>query len=424
MLTAGASGPHRPNPLGANTSLPITPKYRAGTLVNASANEHDFLPTAPSAHLRLRRAAGQGTRVLRCAGFLEVETPLLSADVVVDRHLDPLAVTLPKDPRRPDRGRRMWLQTSPEFGMKRLMAAGAQAIYQITRAFRAGEAGPRHNPEFTIVEWYRRDDSMETGMQLLSELADALLGLGPAERLGYAEAFSRHAGIDPHRCTLSDLVDVRRRSRISVFDSLAGTDRDGWLNLLLAHLVEPRLGESRPTILHHYPASQAALARVHGKMPMAERFELYVRGIELANGYHELLDPDVLADRNRIANDERTAEGKPRLPAESRLLEAMRHGLPDCTGVALGFDRTVMLAAGTSNLAEVMAFPIDRALIDLRSRPLKNGSDCMLYRRPGRVARKKPRPRGDHPILPIHRKPPRSRGGKQSPHTSLLLTEA
>ena len=143
-----------------------------------------------------------------CRGFLEVETPLLSADVVVDRHLDPLAVTLPKDPRQPDHGRRMWLQTSPEFGMKRLMAAGAQAIYQITRAFRAGEAGPRHNLEFTIVEWYRRDDSMETGMQLLSELADALLGLGPAERLSYAEAFSRHAGVDPHRCTVGDLVDV------------------------------------------------------------------------------------------------------------------------------------------------------------------------------------------------------------------------
>ncbi len=329
--------------------MPITPKYRAGTLVDPSANEHDFLPTAPWAHLRLRAELLARVREFFAArGFLEVETPLLSADVVVDRHLDPLAVTLPKDPRQPDHGRRMWLQTSPEFGMKRLMAAGAQAIYQITRAFRAAEAGPRHNPEFTIVEWYRRGDSMETGMQLLSELADALLGLGPAERLSYAEAFSRHAGIDPHRCTLGELVDVGRRSGISVSDSLAGTNRDGWLNLLLAHLVEPRLGESRPTILYHYPASQAALARVHGKLPMAERFELYVRGIELANGYHELLDPDVLADRNRIANDERAAEGKPRLPAESRLLEAMRHGLPDCTGVALGFDRTVMLAAGAA----------------------------------------------------------------------------
>jgi lysyl-tRNA synthetase class 2 len=293
--------------------------------------------------------------------FLEVETPVLSADVVVDRHLDPLQVVLPDDPRRPRVGRSMWLQTSPEFGMKRLMAAGGQAIYQITRAFRAGEVGRLHNPEFTIVEWYRRGDSMREGMQLLSDLTETLLGLGPAECTSYAGAFRTHVGIDPHGATIDDLAVVARRHGISVAADFGAGDRDAWLNLLLTELVEPRLGHARPVIVYDYPASQAALARLHGDPPVAERFELYVRSIELANGYHELLDADELRARNRDANRRRVGDGKPALPQESRLLAAMRHGLPECTGVALGFDRLVMIAARADKLTDVTAFPIDRA---------------------------------------------------------------
>ncbi len=327
-----------------------------------SADQSDFLPTASWANLRLRSELLARTRTFFIAcGFLEVETPLLSADVVVDRYLDPLSVVLPRDPRQPEIGRRLWLQTSPEFAMKRLMAAGGEAIYQITRAFRAGEAGQNHNPEFTIVEWYRRGDSMSDGMQLLSDLAEALLELGPAERVSYAAAFEMHAGLDPHRATPKEFAELARSRRISISESLSGSDRDSWLNLLLSHLVEPNLGQTRPTILFDYPASQAALAQVHGDPPAAERFELYVRGVELANGYHELLDPRVLRERNRQANSARIADGKPPLKEESRLLAAMERGLPDCTGVALGFDRVVMLAAGAASLAEVMAFPIDRA---------------------------------------------------------------
>ena len=327
-----------------------------------SPDQSDFLPTASWDNLRLRSELLTRTRTFFSSrGFLEVETPLLSADVVVDRHLDPLSVVLPHDPRRPEIGRRLWLQTSPEFGMKRLMAAGGEAIYQITRAFRAGEAGANHNPEFAIVEWYRRGDSMADGMQLLSDLAEALLALGPAERLSYGEAFALHAGIDPHLATPEQFAGLARERKISISESVALGDRDGWLNLLLSHLVEPNLGQTRPTILFDYPASQAALAQVHGEPPLAERFELYVRGIELANGYHELLDPRVLRDRNRQANTARIADGKSALPEESRLLAAMEHGLPDCTGVALGFDRVVMLAAGAASLAQVIPFPIDRA---------------------------------------------------------------
>ncbi|REK19205.1 MAG: EF-P lysine aminoacylase GenX [Planctomycetota bacterium] len=330
--------------------------------MNEPGANHDFLPTASWDRLRLRAELLARCRAFFAQrGFLEVETPLLSADTVVDRHLDPLSVTLPRDVREPDLGRTLYLQTSPEFGMKRLLASGGEAIYQITRAFRAGEAGPLHNPEFTIVEWYRRDDSYQTGMQLLSDLGEALLGWGPAEQVTYGEAFRVHVGVDPHAASAEELAELARRWGISVSEEFTAADRDTWLNLLLSHLVEPHLGHAQPTILCDYPASQAALARVAGDPPVAERFELYVRGIELANGYHELLDPAVLRQRNAEANRQRTEDGKPPLPGESRLLEAMQHGLPPAVGVALGFDRVVMLAAGASTLAEVMAFPIQRA---------------------------------------------------------------
>jgi len=303
--------------------------------------------------------------------FLEVETPLLASETVVDRHIDPLSVKLFDNPRFPDVGATCWLQTSPELHMKRLLAAGGKALFQVTRAFRGGERGRLHNVEFTIVEWYRVGDSMRDGMQFLSDLAEELLGLGVAECVTYAEAFQRYAGIDPHVSTIEDLANAAARlgiaaptwkARESNTSPNEHADRDEWLNLLLAEFVEPNLGQSRPTILYHYPASQAALACVvPGDPPLAERFELYVRGIELANGYHELLDADELRRRGNAHNEARAADGKYVLPQPERLLAAMEHGLPSCTGVALGFDRLAMVAAGASSLAEVMPFPIDRA---------------------------------------------------------------
>ena len=335
----------------------------AASGVRATTRRDDYLPTANWDSLRLRAALLARTRQFFVdRGFLEVETPVLSHDTVIDRHLDPIGVLLADDPRRPHVGRQLWLQTSPEFAMKRLMAAGGESIYQITRAFRGAEIGARHNPEFTMVEWYRRDDTYSAAMQLLSDLAEALLGLGPAERLSYGEAFVRYAGVDPHRASTEELVQAVRTRGISAPESLDPENRDAWLDLLLTECVEPRLGSPAPTILCDYPASQAALAVVRAEVPaVAERFELYVRGVELANGYHELRDATILRQRNVATNALRIVDGKRSLPVESRLLTAMDRGLPACCGVALGFDRVVMLAAGASTIQEVMAFPIDRA---------------------------------------------------------------
>lgn len=313
----------------------------------------DFLPTASLAMLRRRAELLKAVRrFFDDRGFLEVETPLLSHDTVVDRHLDPIPVTLFNEPRQPERGEKFWLQTSPEFCMKRLLAAGMTAIYQITKAFRGGrESGPEHNPEFTIVEWYRAQDDYAAGMQLLSDLAEAIFQTGPAERLTYREAFQKHAGFDPFSPTVPLSPGLPK-------DAARDLNLDCWLTSEIEH----KLGQDLPTILHDYPASQSALARIRpGDPPLAERFELYFRGLELANGYHELLDPAVLRERNRTNNTERFADDKYLLPADSLLLAAMDHGLPPCSGCALGFDRLVMAVTKAKSIEEVLAFPIDRA---------------------------------------------------------------
>jgi elongation factor P--(R)-beta-lysine ligase len=243
-----------------------------------------------------------------------------------------------------------------------LLAAGGRAIYQIARAFRRDELGPLHNCEFTMVEWYRVGDSLQEGVALLDELQQGLLGRGPAERKTYAEVVQEHVGVDPHSATGEALREAAARCGVAWPESLSLDDRDSWLDLLMSAQVQPHLGRDRPAIVCDYPASQAALARVReGTHPVAERFELYAAGIELANGYHELLDPAVLRRRNAENNRRRMADGLAPLPEESRLLKAMELGLPPCTGVALGLDRVVMLAVGASRLSEVMAFPFDRA---------------------------------------------------------------
>jgi lysyl-tRNA synthetase class 2 len=284
--------------------------------------------------------------------FFEVETPLLAKEIIPELHIEPIRTTSGE-----------FLQSSPELYMKRLVASGATAIYQVTRSFRQGERGPLHNPEFTIVEWYRVSDDLQAGIDLLTELVQALLATPRAARTTYAAAFQRTLGIDPHTATVAELVATTKAAGVTSPNGMPHDDRDVWLNLLLATRVEPQLGHNRPEILYHYPASQASLANVvttDAGYEVAERFELYYRGIELANGFHELGETVEMRRRFEAVNSARVAEGRKPLPVPESLLHAMELGLPPCTGCALGFDRLAMLAAGARSIDEVVAFPQQR----------------------------------------------------------------
>jgi len=298
---------------------------------------------------------GELLRVLRQffydRDFIEVETPLLASEVIPELHIEPLVFNQTD-----------YLQASPELHMKRLVTAGMEAIFQVTRSFRADEQGPHHHPEFTLVEWYRVGDDMHAGMQLLDDLCQATLLTSTAKRTSYAGAFEEHVGVCPHTSSTEQLAAQAHSLNLAIPASMCGNDddRDQWLNLLLALQIEPCLGRDAPEILYDYPASQAALAKIalrDAGIEVAERFELYWQGVELANGYHELTDAVELRRRLETVNRDRQADGRPVLPLPESLLAAMETGLPPCAGCALGFDRLAMLATGTISLGEVLSFP-------------------------------------------------------------------
>jgi lysyl-tRNA synthetase class 2 len=322
-------------------------------------------PGADLATLRLRAELLARIRAFFAArGVLEAETPVLSAAAITDPHLASFG-TLYSGP-GPLYGRTLYLHTSPEFPMKRLLAAGSGCIYQIARVFRDGEAGRRHNPEFTLLEWYRvgfdHHRLMGEVAELVSELLAGKLALAEPERLSYRELFQRHLGLDPHRTSAPALAACAERQNVPIPPGMPADDPDPWLDLLLTHCIEPELGPGRLTFVYDYPASQAALARLRpGDPPVGERFELYINGLELANGFHELGDPGEQRRRFELENAARRTLGLPVMPIDEHLLAALESGLPDCAGVALGFDRLLMLAAGKKSLAEVLAFPLDRA---------------------------------------------------------------
>jgi len=294
--------------------------------------------------------------------FIHVETPLLSHDTVVDRYIHPVGLQKSTVTGRESDQETLWLQTSPEFCMKRLLASGATAIYQIAKAFRQAESGGRHNPEFTMLEWYRVGDDMRAGMELLSDFASAILNRPKSELLSYGDAFRKIAEVDPFADTVESFGEALQKHGVSISEFAEETDRDFWLNLILSHLIEPKLGFESPVIIYDWPPSQAALAIVRDDSPpVAERFELYVDGVELGNGYHELLDADELERRNEENNSLRAIDGSVPLPVESRLLDAMRAGMPGCSGVAVGVDRLLMVLERCQNIDQVIAFPLDRA---------------------------------------------------------------
>jgi lysyl-tRNA synthetase class 2 len=311
----------------------------------------------PSASLAVLQRRAQMLRKIReyfsASGALEVETPTLSAGAVTDVHLASVRAEVNGIPR--------FLHTSPEYAMKRMLAAHRCDIWQIARVYRDGELGRYHNPEFTMIEWYRLGFDHHRLMDEVERIIIDTLAprtLGASERLSYREAVLNHGQLDPFECSIDAL-----RSRLGSFGvdvpANLGQLRDDYLDLLMSTVVGPKLGTGHLTFIYDYPASQAALAKVRGAV--ASRFEVYLDGLELANGFHELSDAS--EQRQRFEQDLilRGQRGLPAMPMDRHFLSALENGLPECAGVALGFDRLVMCAIGAQHIGDVLAFAFDRA---------------------------------------------------------------
>jgi lysyl-tRNA synthetase class 2 len=317
----------------------------------------DWAPTASLEMLRLRaRLLADARAHFAATGALEVETPVMVRAGVTDVHLESLEV------RRADGAQAGFLHTSPEYAMKRLLAAGAPDIYQIARVFREGERGRRHNPEFTMIEWYRlgidHHALMDEVEQLLRSLIEPRRPVGTTRRITYADAFLESLGLDPLAAPTSRLLAQIRSRGTDVPESVVG-EHDALLDLAMATLVAPAFPADRITFVHDFPASQAALARVRG--PVASRFEAFWGGLELANGFHELGCEIEQARRFESDRAERARRGQPDRSPDQRFLAALGAGLPSSAGVALGFDRVVMVASRASAIDDVIAFPVERA---------------------------------------------------------------
>jgi len=307
-------------------------------------------PTASFLHLKRRNQIIAAIRAFFAERDVwEVDTPLLNASTATDPHIGSLAVSVSN--------KTFYLQTSPEFAMKRMLAAGSGSIYQISKAFRAEEQGRLHNIEFTMLEWYRVGFDHNQLMDEMDALLHLLLKSAPAERLGYREVFKTYLNIDPLLADSSALENCARQHGLNDIQSNNPDDIDFWRHLLMSHFIEPHLGKTRPTFIVDFPASQAALAKIRdSNPPVAERFEVYVHGIELANGYHELNDAAEQEKRFLADNQRRQALKLPQIPPDEYLLAALTHGFPNCAGVALGIDRLVMLAVEAKAIKEVISF--------------------------------------------------------------------
>ena len=319
----------------------------------------DWRPVATLDALRARAALyALIRRFFAARGVLEVETPIASRAAVTDPALESL-VTHWHGPG----GGPLYLHTSPEFPMKRLLAAGSGPIYQICKVFRDGERGRRHHPEFSLLEWYRPGWDACALMDEVAELVREALGAPglAAERIPYRALFLGRLGIDPWAAGPETLRRLAIEQAVPGAADLA-LDRDGWLDLLLTQRIEPQLGRGCLTFVTDYPPSQAALARIRpGPIPVAERFELYLEGVELANGFQELTD--AAAQRARFAADlaERRARGLPEPPLDEALIAALTAGMPETAGVALGLDRLLMARLRADHIDAVLAFPVERA---------------------------------------------------------------
>jgi elongation factor P--(R)-beta-lysine ligase len=283
---------------------------------------------------------------------LEVDCPALGLAAPVDLHIEVMKVQLKEQ-------QIGYLHTSPEYGMKRLLAMGIGDIYQISHVFRDGEIGPLHNPEFTMAEWYRLGFSFDQMIEETLAFIRLFLGDLPSSRLSYADAFSHYLGIHYTTQTPQDLLALAQSKGIALSDDAPTWDKDTLLQLLMSIAIEPHLGNDHLLVLLHFPATQSALAKTmrlpHGE-EVACRFEVYYRGMELANGYHELTDPIEQRRRFEQTNRERLKTGKDRLQIDEKFLNALELGLPDCCGVAVGFDRLMLLRHAQSSLVNILPF--------------------------------------------------------------------
>lgn len=289
-------------------------------------------------------------------GVMEVDCPILTSGASVDAHIDLIPAVYHRKCTR-------YMHSSPEYGMKRLLSEGIGDIFQISHVFRDGESGSKHNPEFTMAEWYRVGIPFS---QMIDETVDFIrlfLGPLPHTTITYRDALKKYAGFDYVNMEASDLVEFMKLRQIDFYPDAVEEGKDALLNIILGALVEPNLGQDELCALAYYPASQAALAKTalqEGAL-VAERFEVYYQGVELANGYHELTDSKEQRKRFIEANQHRLHLGKTELPIDEFFLAALEKGLPDCCGVAVGFDRLMMLRHKRKVLSDVMPFVWDTA---------------------------------------------------------------
>ncbi|MFT4655816.1 MAG: lysyl-tRNA synthetase class 2 [Patiriisocius sp.] len=320
----------------------------------------NWRPSASIEAIRQRAVVLQKIRQFFAArDVLEVDTPALSHAAVTDEHLHSFSTqfTHPFSPQTST----LYLQTSPEFAMKKLLCAGIGAIYQICKSFRNEESGRFHNPEFTMLEWYRPGFDHLQLMSEIDELIQMVVGSDSAERVTYQDVFKQYLGYCPLTATLTDIKTLA--SQYGYAELAANeNDKDTLLMLLFSQHVEPHIGQDRPCFVIDFPASQAALARISPTNPLvAERFELYFQGIELANGFHELTDGPEQLRRFEQDNVKRQHMGLEIMPIDHNFIAAIDYGLPACAGVALGIDRLLMLALNYSEIDQVIAFENSRA---------------------------------------------------------------
>jgi len=315
----------------------------------------------PSASIETLRTRAKILKVIRdffnTRGIMEVETPLMCQTSVTDPFIQSIPALFQAEGSKKEI--RYYLQTSPEYAMKRLLAAGSGPIFQISKAFRQGEIGRHHNPEFTMIEWYRPGFDLQDLMDETDELLTLILNKPKAERKTYADIFMQHLQINPHTVSLNELQTCASEKKLSVASEIK--DVDTWLQLLMSEIIEPRIGQNKPCFIYDFPASQAALARIQpGNPAVASRFEVYYRGMELANGFHELQNANEQRKRFEKNIATRKQLGLNEMRMDEFFLSALSHGLPDCAGIALGIDRLIMLAANHGTIAEVMSFDFAR----------------------------------------------------------------